>query len=187
MRGARRRSKREKNARPEEASRSAGLFGRPAWPKETDRMIPPLPQPDSEPAGWACVHLNRDLAGTGPATEALRNWLQARGLAESETQAEIVLATTEALTNAIRHGGGGASEFTVRLAWRWQDDELEIEVSEPGRFEPALAWSELPADPLSEGGRGGFLITRLMDAVEHRNAGGRHTLRMRRRLRADGT
>lgn len=134
---------------------------------------------------WACVHLARDLACTGPATEVLRDWLQTRGLAAPETLGEIVLATTEALTNAIRHGGGGAPDFTVRLAWCCHGGDLEIEVSEPGRFEPARAWSELPEDPLSEGGRGGFLITRLMDAVEHRNADGRHALRLRRCLRPD--
>ena len=145
-------------------------------------MIPPPLHPDPDHPGWVCLLLTRDLADAGPAAESLRDWLRARGVGGDGAREEVMLATMEALTNAIRHGGGGAPEFPVRLAWRWRDDQVEIEVSEPGRFEPPVAWSELPADPLSEGGRGGFLITRLMDAVEHHNAGGRHTLRMRRRL-----
>jgi anti-sigma regulatory factor (Ser/Thr protein kinase) len=131
---------------------------------------------------WACVHLDRDLAQAGPAADFLRSWLQARGAPEGQATDEIVLAAMEALTNAMRHGGGGERDFTVRMAWCWRDGTLELEVTEPGRFEPSPAWADLPADPLAEGGRGGFLITKLMDAVEHRNAGGRHTLRMRRSL-----
>ncbi len=145
-------------------------------------MSDTTPHAAPQPTEWACVHVERDLAKVGPAVECLRNWLQARGVRSGEALAEMELAVTEALTNSIRHGGGGSTDFATRLAWSWRDGELELEVSEPGRYEPAATWNQLPEDPLSEGGRGGFLITELMDAVEHRNAGGRHALRLRRRL-----
>ena len=136
------------------------------------------------PVEWACLRLGRDLPQTGPAVETLREWLRARGASADAVLDEVCLAVAEALTNAIRHGDAHAPDFAVRLAWCWKGGELEIEVSEPGRFEPAPGWERLPDDPLAESGRGGFLITELMDAVEHRNAGGRHALRMRRRLGA---
>lgn len=141
-----------------------------------------------EPVEWASLRIGRSLEEVAPAVGALREWLKARGVPADAGLEEVDLAVTEALTNAIRHGGGDAggdeAGFAVRLAWSWAADELQVEVSEPGRYEPAAGWDQLPEDPLSEGGRGGFLITELMDAVEHRNAGGRHLLRMRRRLEA---
>lgn len=141
----------------------------------------PSPAPPA-PVEWACVSMERDLARVGPAVDGLRAWLRSRGAPEGEELDNIALATTEALTNAIRHGGQEEPGFQVRLAWCWRAPELEIEISEPGNFTPAADWAALPDDPLAEGGRGGFLITELMDAVEHRNAGGRHALRLRRRL-----
>lgn len=136
----------------------------------------------SEPLEWASVKVERDLAAVAPTVAALRNWLRVRGVPADDAVNEIDLAVTEALTNAIRHGGADQTDFSVRLAWCWRAGELEIEVSEPGRYVPAAGWDSLPDDPLSEGGRGGFLISELMDAVEHRNAGGRHALRLRRRV-----
>lgn len=146
----------------------------------------PLPTP--EPLEWACVRVGRALEEVGPAVEAMGKWLRLRGVPDDAALAEVTLAVTEALSNAVRHGGAGAvdGKFSARLAWSWSADELQVEVSEPGHYEPAAGWDQLPEDPLSEGGRGGFLITELMDAVEHRNAGGRHLLRMRRRLEARG-
>ena len=140
------------------------------------------PRPLPAPAEWACLQVGRDLAEVGPATDALRAWLVARGATDETTLDEISLVVAEALTNAARHGGDGTEGFSVRFAWCLQGENLEIEISEPGTYSPAAHWDQLPADPLSEGGRGGFLITRLMDVVEHANTGGRHHLRLRRRL-----
>ena len=156
---------------------------------KTPVMSDTAPPAAPEPMEWACLRVARDLAQVGPAVEVFRDWLRARGVRSDETLAALELAVTEALTNSIRHGGPGAGDFTTRFAWSWRRGELEIEVSEPGNYVPAANWNRLPEDPLSEGGRGGFLITELMDAVEHRNEGGRHALRLRRRLdhRTDAT
>jgi serine phosphatase RsbU (regulator of sigma subunit)/anti-sigma regulatory factor (Ser/Thr protein kinase) len=145
-------------------------------------MSDPAPSNAPQPVEWACVRLARDLKAVGPAVDALLNWLRRRGIPADAALDELELAVTEALTNSLRHGGGGAQDFATRFAWCWRNGELEIEVSEPGRFEPPPTWDKLPEDPLSESGRGGFLITELMSAVEHRNENGRHSLRMRRRL-----
>ncbi len=139
--------------------------------------------PGSSPAPmeWACTQVPRDLAAVEPALGQLCAWLQARGVEAGPALDGAMLAVTEALTNAVRHGQG-PRDAVVRLAWAWRDGDLEVEVSEPGHFVPATDWSALPANVLSEGGRGGYLITQLMDGVEHRNGGGRHALVLRKRL-----
>lgn len=141
---------------------------------------PPLPP---IPLEWSCLHLPADLAAVGPAVARLSGWLQDRGVPAGEDLDNLGLAIAEALNNAIFHGGRPASPAAhARLAWCWRDGEIEVEVSEVGDFRPAADWAELPEDPLAESGRGGYLITSLMDAVEHRNQGGRHALRLRKKL-----
>ncbi|MBC8009913.1 MAG: SpoIIE family protein phosphatase [Burkholderiales bacterium] len=132
---------------------------------------------------WSSVTLPAALDQVGPAVNDLFDWLQARGVTEGEALEGVKLAASEGLTNAIRHGGPHTGpDACVRLAWAWRDGELELEISEPGTFSPNADWGNLPDDPLAEGGRGGFLISQLMDAVEHRNSGGRHALRLRKKL-----
>lgn len=129
---------------------------------------------------WAELVPEGGLESVGPAAEILAAWLQARGVAPGEELDAVTLALMEALTNAFKHGD--VAKGGVRVGWTWDGTELEIEVSEQGTFTPGADWAELPEDDLAEGGRGGFLITQLMDAVEHRNAGGRHRLALRKRL-----
>jgi anti-sigma regulatory factor (Ser/Thr protein kinase) len=131
---------------------------------------------------WTRVTVPAGVAHVGPAVNRLRDWLRAHGSRDGEALEGVMLAVSEALTNAIRHGGSSGAEACVHLAWIWRDCDLELEVSEPGMFIPPPTWSNLPDDPLAESGRGGFLITRLMDTIEHRNADGRHALRMHKRL-----
>jgi serine phosphatase RsbU (regulator of sigma subunit)/anti-sigma regulatory factor (Ser/Thr protein kinase) len=144
-------------------------------------MNPAPPEPGLHSVEWLCTTLPVDLAAVGPAAEKLRTWLGERGAAAGPPLDGVILAVTEALSNAIRHGCKPAGA-QVRMACAWRAGELELEVSEPGDFAPAENWSRLPEDLLAEHGRGGYLITRLMDAVQHRNANGRHILQLRKRL-----
>jgi anti-sigma regulatory factor (Ser/Thr protein kinase) len=86
----------------------------------------------------------------------LRAWLARRGL-DDESAADVVLATSEALNNAIEHGfeslGG-----TVRLGVVDDGSVVAVEVSDGGRW---IAPSE-DADR----GRGLLLMERLMHRVE---------------------
>jgi anti-sigma regulatory factor (Ser/Thr protein kinase) len=145
-------------------------------------MSDTAPHAAPEPTDGASLRVERDLSKVAPAVDALCKWLRTRGVGSDEALAELELAVTEALTNSIRHGDARATDPTTLFAWSWRSGELEIEVSEPGRYEPPEHWARLPEDPLAEGGRGGFLITELMDAAEHHNVEGRHVLRLRRRL-----
>ncbi|HEX4085834.1 MAG TPA: SpoIIE family protein phosphatase [Chthoniobacteraceae bacterium] len=100
-----------------------------------------------------------------------------------EVCSQIELATVEAVNNAIEHGCTGVGNARVRLRWSWAGEFLEVRVYDPGKFMPGTATStELPEDLLAEGGRGGFLMTTLMDSVEHRLADGQHCVVLRKNL-----
>jgi anti-sigma regulatory factor (Ser/Thr protein kinase) len=134
------------------------------------------------PSEWTSVTIPAGLEHVGPAVGNLRDRLRIHGATDGEALEGVMLAVSEALTNAIRHGGSSGASACVRLAWIWRDGDLEVVVSEPGTFTPTPTWSNLPEDPLAESGRGGFLITQLMDSIEHRNVDGRHALIMHKRL-----
>jgi serine phosphatase RsbU (regulator of sigma subunit)/anti-sigma regulatory factor (Ser/Thr protein kinase) len=98
---------------------------------------------------------------------------------------QVELAVAEGLNNAVEHGSTGTAEDRVRLRWGWMDDVLEIRILDTGAFVPTnLASPDLPDDPFSEGGRGGFLMASLMDEVGHSLLEGRHCLTMRKRVGA---
>jgi len=70
-----------------------------------------------------------------------------------------------ACTNAIRHGGSG-EEIEIFLGFRattWRSSSRPGPGFDTGAFDPAL-----PPDPLGEGGRGLFLMSRLSDEMELR-------------------
>jgi PAS domain S-box-containing protein len=83
---------------------------------------------------------------------------------------DVVLCIEEACTNAIRHSGVGDA---MEISLGFSDDDLCCEVRDKGwgfdiaAFDPA----HFP-DPLATGGRGLFLIARLMDEFELRNDDG---------------
>ncbi len=98
---------------------------------------------------------------------------------EEHTVDEVILAIMEAATNALRHSGGSGS-FDIRLSV--EDDELVAVVRDDGQgFDPSGFHRDETPDPLSIGGRGLFLMTRLMDAVDFSFDGGCQVL-MRKRL-----
>lgn len=73
---------------------------------------------------------------------------------------DAVLAVHEALTNAIQHGGGVRS-VTAAV----QGAVLEVEVRDAGNGFAVGGWRKAP-DPMSERGRGLWLISRLADGYD---------------------
>lgn len=136
---------------------------------------------DFQPVESAEFTVPGDLAAIAAATAALHRYLTARGFPE-ERWPGFELVVVEALNNAVEHGLAIRAEAAVTLTVRWHGDELVIAVRDPGHFEPGPEWGELPADPLAEGGRGGFLIRNGTDAAEHCNDAAGHTLTLRWRL-----
>jgi anti-sigma regulatory factor (Ser/Thr protein kinase) len=111
----------------------------------------------------------------GDVRRVLRRWLEANGASDDEVN-DVLVATSEAQTNAVRH------------AYRWPDGAIEVEaaiesglitvtVRDRGTWRPPILNNE------GDGGRGLALIDQLMNVDI--DAGERGTeIRMRRRLGA---
>jgi len=88
----------------------------------------------------------------------LRGWLAASNVDE-EVSADVVLAVDEACTNSIEHGYPGHAEGRLSVTVTAGDDELEIVVTDGGR------WRTPPSDPGIRG-RGVELMRALMSEVD---------------------
>ncbi len=92
---------------------------------------------------------------------------------------DVVLAVMEAATNALQHSGGSSA---IGISLSVVDGELLASVSDDGcGFDESLCRPDEIPDLTSPGGRGLFLIARLMDGVEFRFDAGTE-VRMRKRL-----
>ncbi|PIU40722.1 MAG: ATP-binding protein [Candidatus Omnitrophica bacterium CG07_land_8_20_14_0_80_50_8] len=93
---------------------------------------------------------------------------------DAEQLFKVKLALEEALTNAMRHGNGlkASRKVTVRIAWG--DGQIHLDVSDEGKgFNPRTV-----PDPTQigyaeniPGGRGIFLMQKMMDRVEFYDGG----------------
>lgn len=96
--------------------------------------------------------------------EFLEDWLRKRGVAEN-TIADLAIAITELVNNAINHGNKQREGKKVTLTLRYGDGEIEASITDEGEgFDP----EDIP-DPLAEEnllkeiGRGIFIVKSLMD------------------------
>ena len=106
------------------------------------------------------------------ARRRLAAWLEANGAAKAEAS-DVVLATHEALMNAVEHAYGPA-DADVTLAARIADGAIEIEVRDGG------SWR---APRNEHRGRGQSIMSAIMDAVTTDTGPHGSTVRLRRRLR----
>jgi anti-sigma regulatory factor (Ser/Thr protein kinase) len=98
---------------------------------------------------------------------------------QSAATERLVLAVSEAFTNAVRHGNCRPGDC-VWLAVQWRPGEVAIRMRYLGeRFEV-----EEPVLPPvgSQHGRGRYIMSRLLDSVEYRFEGPWTELRLARRL-----
>lgn len=109
----------------------------------------------------------------------MQRYLTERGFPETEWTG-LQLAVAEALNNAILHGCRDQPTARLRFRWAWNEEGLAVQVRDPGFFEPPPSWHELPEDPLSENGRGGFLISNFFDHVHHHNSDRGHEITLRK-------
>jgi serine/threonine-protein kinase RsbW len=101
------------------------------------------------------------------------------GFSPDEVDA-ILLAFSEALTNAIRHGGGVKRYVHVKAVG--EPDGLVLEVADHGRgFRPDRVTLPPPTS-MSEGGRGLYLMKALMDEVQWHDSEEGTLVRMMKRL-----
>jgi integral membrane sensor domain MASE1/anti-sigma regulatory factor (Ser/Thr protein kinase) len=108
------------------------------------------------------------------ARRAIRSWLQQNSVSLDDTF-EILVATSEAHTNAVRHAYGVAPGI-VEIAASIDDGELHLTVKDQG------TWRTAPSH--NDGGRGIALMRSLMDDVEIESTSDGTEVRMRRMLPA---
>jgi len=117
----------------------------------------------------------------GPAVDMVMAAVHELGCAEGK-EFEIEVALTEALANAVEHGCEHDPGKKVEV-WLGCDHEhgLLIVVRDPGPgFDPSQIPSPIEGEQVyREGGRGVYLINRLMDHVEYDRGG--TEIRMRKR------
>jgi serine/threonine-protein kinase RsbW len=93
----------------------------------------------------------------------------------------VPVALTEALSNAILRGNGGAREKHVRVRAVVSDNALVLEVADEGSGFDLDACTLDPTSPENlerEDGRGLFLMRSLMDRVERYEANARNVVRL---------
>ena len=121
--------------------------------------------------------LSLDPARLQRARERMRAHLLRHGVAP-EVIDDAVLATEEAMANAVQHSG---SSLGLNVTLLFQGADLVVEVRDHGRgFDPAARDLQAPPGPLQPGGRGLYLIERMMDEVLLSMEGGAR-VRMRKR------
>lgn len=89
------------------------------------------------------------------------------GWAEADL-ARVALATAEAASNAVEHGGGASSEPAFRVACELDAGTLSVTVADGGGgpSEATLRSAGLPASVYAVGGRGLHIMRQLADRVD---------------------
>jgi PAS domain S-box-containing protein len=122
------------------------------------------------------AHLQLDLpsdpGALGSLRGLLRRWLEQTEASESDVYA-IVMACSEACTNAIEHAGAAADE-TIAFAAVLHEDTVDVTVRDRGRWRDHR--------PPSDQGRGLELIEALMDDVSVQTSGDGTIVHLRRRI-----
>ncbi|MEO7275929.1 MAG: ATP-binding protein [Vicinamibacterales bacterium] len=115
-------------------------------------------------------------------TDGVNHILQSKGWPEMEIMA-VELALQEALANGIRHGCQGDPSRHVQCTVAIdQSGQVTVVVRDPGNgFDASSVPDPLdPANVMKPGGRGVFLINRLMDDVSFADGGREVQMRKRR-------
>jgi serine/threonine-protein kinase RsbW len=122
-----------------------------------------------------------DVKAVVPAVEKIMGVVREMGCAAGK-EFEIELALTEALANAVEHGCGGDPDKHVQVCVGCDPDRgLLIVIRDPGPgFDPSQVPSPVEGQQLfATGGRGIYLINRLMDDVRYERGGTEIRLRKR--------
>lgn len=125
-----------------------------------------------------------DLAAVREVSRQIRSFLENQGLSPSEIQSwELVCA--EAGNNAVEHAPLSAHDQPIEFAVEVTPTMVELRVTDHTAGFSLPDQVELP-DPLSEGGRGLFLIRSLTTTVEYLRGRGANCLIARRDRAIDG-
>ncbi len=126
------------------------------------------------------LKLESSLEHMDNVVEETDQFLSPLGL-DDELVYNIVLVTTEAVTNAIEHGNGHDASKSVHIRYEATPTLVEVSVEDEGS---GFAPTDLP-NPLAEeniladGGRGVYLIEEIADEVVYENGGRRVVMRFK--------
>lgn len=127
------------------------------------------------------LSLPADVKWLGTARRVVEAAAQQVGFSQQAVY-EVTLAVHEACSNVIEHAYAGRSGETLSIACRAGGGGLEVLIRDRGQPFDISQATELPPDELRDGGRGVFLIRRLMHEVESRQLpDGGNELRLFRR------
>jgi anti-sigma regulatory factor (Ser/Thr protein kinase) len=119
------------------------------------------------------------MSNVGAARRFVRNELEGR--VPDAAISDLMLATSELVTNAFEHG----SDDPVRVTVRRNRDEASVTVisgGERGRVPAVDAWTTARADRIS--GRGLGIVREIADDVDVERSGGSVAITVRRRFPA---
>ena len=103
-------------------------------------------------------------------------------LGDEDLVYRVVLLTSEAVTNAMKHGNRFDADKNIRLSVEVHPDRVSLCVEDEGEgFDPDAVANPLRGDNLTrESGRGLFLMRRMADAVTYDRDKRRLCLEIRR-------
>jgi anti-sigma regulatory factor (Ser/Thr protein kinase) len=104
-----------------------------------------------------------------------------------DVSTEVLLAAGEATANACRHGRREGARTEVRVKCSLQGTKVAVTIADDGPgFDPSRIDPGSLPDRFASGGRGLFLMRKLMDDVDINSSSEGTTVTMSRRLRGDG-
>ena len=119
------------------------------------------------------MELPNDLRRIEQSVEDLMQQAQAVGFQDDRLRLNFRVGLTEALANAMLYGNGRDPRKSVHVEAHFSPDEVAVTVTDQGTgFNPEKVTDPtLPANRMRVGGRGLFLIRKLMDHVEFNERG----------------
>ena len=128
------------------------------------------------------IVLRGEPASTNEGRSFVASFLDQCGVPEDEAF-DVLLAVTEAIGNAVRHGSPD-KESRIAIRCQLKQADVVLEVSDDGAgFVYSDEMAELP-DPTASCGRGFFLMKELMDDLEIDSSSSGTTVHMRHRLQS---
>ncbi|MBL7157459.1 MAG: ATP-binding protein [Candidatus Omnitrophica bacterium] len=101
----------------------------------------------------------------------IENFLKSKNVDKSEIF-DIRLCVEEAVKNAIIHGNKNKKDLPVFISYSLEDGRFAIEIEDKGKgFDPGKVPDPTKEENLlTEGGRGVFIIRKMMDKVRYDNS-----------------
>lgn len=128
------------------------------------------------------LELPSDLQAIEQAVEELVARSREAGFSCERKRLSLQVGVTEALANAVLYGNARDPRKLVKVELLVTRESITIRVTDQGRgFDPAsIPDPTLPANLMRSGGRGLFLIRKLMDRVEFNESGNSITMVLHR-------